>query len=100
MNDVLLSVKDLEVTFKNGKETFTAVRKVNFDVHEGESFALVGESGSGKTTLARVIAHHTKSNFVTLNAVLAGVHLLRTRQVLPLTFVTPDLIRGPVRSSP
>jgi ABC-type oligopeptide transport system ATPase subunit len=55
MNDVLLSVKDLEVTFKNGKETFTAVRKVNFDVHEGESFALVGESGSGKTTIGRTI---------------------------------------------
>jgi ABC-type oligopeptide transport system ATPase subunit len=55
MSDLLLSVKDLEVTFKNGKEYFTAVRKVNFDVHEGESFALVGESGSGKTTIGRTI---------------------------------------------
>ncbi|MDX9828420.1 MAG: ATP-binding cassette domain-containing protein [Spirochaetia bacterium] len=55
MSDVLLSVKDLEVTFKNGKEYFTAVRKVNFDIHEGESFALVGESGSGKTTIGRTI---------------------------------------------
>ncbi|MDD3981206.1 MAG: ABC transporter ATP-binding protein [Spirochaetales bacterium] len=55
MSDVLLSVKNLEVTFKNGKENFTAVRKVNFDVHEGESFALVGESGSGKTTIGRTI---------------------------------------------
>ncbi|HEY9055464.1 MAG TPA: ATP-binding cassette domain-containing protein [Rectinemataceae bacterium] len=52
---VILSVKDLDVTFKNGKESFTAVKGVSFDVYEGESFALVGESGSGKTTIGRTI---------------------------------------------
>ncbi len=36
-----------------------------------------GPPGTGKTTLARVIANHTKSNFVTLNAVLAGVQQIR-----------------------
>jgi len=51
----LLSVKDLEVTFKNGKDHFTAVKNVSFDIYEGESFALVGESGSGKTTIGRTI---------------------------------------------
>lgn len=55
MNKVLLSVKDLEVTFKNGRDTFTAVKDVSFDIYEGESFALVGESGSGKTTIGRTI---------------------------------------------
>lgn len=55
MNNVILSVKNLEVTFKNGHESFTAVRDVSFDVYEGESFALVGESGSGKTTIGRTI---------------------------------------------
>ena len=34
--------------------------------------------GSGKTTLARVIANHTRSNFITLNAVLTGVADIRT----------------------
>jgi oligopeptide transport system ATP-binding protein len=55
MNKELLSVRNLQVTFKNGKESFTAVRDVSFNVYEGESFALVGESGSGKTTIGRTI---------------------------------------------
>ncbi len=36
-----------------------------------------GPPGTGKTTLARVIAHHTKSKFVALSAVLSGVKELR-----------------------
>ncbi|MGB4586515.1 MAG: ABC transporter ATP-binding protein [Rectinemataceae bacterium] len=52
---MLMSVKNLEVTFKNGRESFTAVKNVSFDIYEGESFALVGESGSGKTTIGRTI---------------------------------------------
>jgi len=55
MSEVLLSVRNLDVTFKNGKESFAAVKNVNFDINEGESFALVGESGSGKTTIGRTI---------------------------------------------
>ena len=34
------------------------------------SVIFYGPPGTGKTTLARVIANHTKSNFITLNAVL------------------------------
>ena len=41
------------------------------------SVIFYGPPGTGKTTLARVIANHTKSNFVTLNAVLAGVSQIR-----------------------
>ncbi len=36
-----------------------------------------GPPGTGKTTLARIIAHHTAAEFVTLNAVMAGVKDLR-----------------------
>ncbi len=36
-----------------------------------------GPPGSGKTTIARVIAHHTKSSFHSLSAVLAGVKELK-----------------------
>jgi putative ATPase len=41
------------------------------------SVIFYGPPGSGKTTLARVIANHTKSNFITLNAVLTGVANIR-----------------------
>jgi putative ATPase len=41
------------------------------------SIILYGPPGTGKTTLARVIANTTKSNFVTINAVLAGVKEIR-----------------------
>ncbi|MGL4372366.1 MAG: ATP-binding cassette domain-containing protein, partial [Turicibacter sp.] len=49
--EVLLTIKDLEIKFKN----FTAVSDVNFDIYKGETFSLVGESGSGKTTIGRAI---------------------------------------------
>lgn len=41
------------------------------------SVIFYGPPGSGKTTLAKVIANHTKSNFITLNAVLTGVANIR-----------------------
>ncbi len=51
----LLTVKDLEITFGEGKSKFIAVQDANFDIYKGETFSLVGESGSGKTTIGRAI---------------------------------------------
>lgn len=55
LGDVILSVKNLEVTFGSRKNKFVAVHNVNFDIFQGETFGLVGESGSGKTTIGRAI---------------------------------------------
>ena len=56
---MILSVRDLEVTFRGGhiynRQSILGVAGVGFDLNAGETFALVGESGSGKTTLARAI---------------------------------------------
>lgn len=53
--EVLLDVKDLDVTFGERKKRYEAVKKVNFKIYKGETFGLVGESGSGKTTIGRAI---------------------------------------------
>ncbi|MBG9986951.1 ABC transporter ATP-binding protein [Facklamia sp. DSM 111018] len=53
--EVLVSVKDLEISFGEGKNRFVAVQDATFDVYKGETFSLVGESGSGKTTIGRAI---------------------------------------------
>lgn len=53
--EILLSVKDLQVSFGKGRSKFIAVDGVNFDIYKGETFSLVGESGSGKTTIGRAI---------------------------------------------
>ena len=53
--DVLLSARDISVTFGKGKRAFRAVKNVSFDIYRGETFGVVGESGSGKTTIGRAI---------------------------------------------
>lgn len=53
--EILLEVKDLDVTFGGRRKKFEAVKKVNFKIYKGETFGLVGESGSGKTTIGRAI---------------------------------------------
>ena len=53
--EVLVEVKDLQVTFGSGRKKFVAVDHVNFEIFKGETFSLVGESGSGKTTIGRAI---------------------------------------------
>ncbi|GAX47899.1 ATP-binding cassette domain-containing protein [Pseudolactococcus reticulitermitis] len=55
MAEKLLEIKDLSISFGEGKNKNVAVKNANFDIYKGETFALVGESGSGKTTIGRAV---------------------------------------------
>ena len=42
--EILLSVKDVDITFGKGDNAVRAVKNASFDVYKGETFSLVGES--------------------------------------------------------
>ena len=62
MSDVILSVKDLQVSY-GGIE---AVKGISFDVPEGEIVTLIGANGAGKSTTLKAIAGLVKPSAGTI----------------------------------
>lgn len=59
---MILEVKDLSVQFQIGKDIYTAVNKVSFNLEEQDSLGLVGESGCGKSTTAYALMNLLEKN--------------------------------------
>ena len=51
--EIILSVRDLNVKFTLRGQVLHAIRGVSLDVYRGESLAIVGESGSGKSVFVK-----------------------------------------------
>ncbi len=51
----IIFAQDLGKTYRSGKLSVTALRKVNFAIEPGEFVSIVGPSGSGKSTLFYIL---------------------------------------------
>ena len=76
-NNVILSVRDLDVKFTLRGQTLHAVRGASLDVYEGESLAIVGESGSGKSVFVK-----TFMGLLDANGFISGGQILYNGQDL------------------
>ncbi|WP_405370274.1 ABC transporter ATP-binding protein [Nonlabens sp. Asnod2-A12] len=54
-NNTVASIKDLNVSFSNGKENVKVLHDINFDIFKNEILAVVGESGSGKSVTSKAL---------------------------------------------
>ena len=90
-NDVLLSVKDLEVVYTSAGAVIHAVNGVTLEVKRGQSLGLVGETGAGKTTIAKSILGILPNPPA---KVLRGEIVLDDKDLLKITEKEMRTIRG------
>ncbi|GAB3943037.1 ABC transporter ATP-binding protein [Corynebacterium tapiri] len=88
-DELVLSVRDLDVSFPTEAGTVNAVRGVSFDLHRGETLAIVGESGSGKSVTATSVM-----GLLPEYADVSGSIQLRGRELLGLSDKELSGIRG------
>lgn len=55
MNDILLDIRNLEVSYDTEEGIVRAVNGINLQVRRGKTLGIVGETGAGKTTTAKSI---------------------------------------------
>lgn len=90
--DALLTVTDLECTFRTASGPVNAVRGVTFDVLPGETLGIVGESGCGKTTTGRAVLQLPPGQAGTVMfdgdelSAMRGSRLRRARTTIQMVF--------------
>lgn len=89
MSTSLLSIEDLNVSFKTSKGIVKANEGISLEVREGEILGLIGETGCGKTTLGKAILR-----LLSGNAKLDGKIVYRGTDLLTLTEKEMRRFRG------
>ena len=90
MNEQLLEVEDLEVSFATEDGLLRAVSGVSFTVSRGETVAIVGESGSGKSVTVMTLMGLTRSP----NSRFAGTARLHGEDLISASEDKLEAIRG------
>jgi NitT/TauT family transport system ATP-binding protein len=106
---IVLKAENVGVTFVTGKHQVEAIRKVDFELSEGETLAIVGPSGCGKSTLFNAIAGllrptsgHIEAAGVRVDDSVGHVgYMLQKDLLLPWRTVIENVVLGlEVRNSP
>ncbi|OJF76607.1 MAG: peptide ABC transporter ATP-binding protein [Treponema sp. CETP13] len=64
INEKILTVRNLSISFKTTAGNVNAIRGVDLDLKRGETIAIVGESGSGKSVTNKAIMGILDSNAI------------------------------------
>ena len=90
MSNKLLSIKNLELSFKMYEGTLNVLKKINLELEKGEKVALVGESGSGKSVTTNLILGLLNQKNVFKN----GNIIFKDRELINLSQKEFKKIRG------
>lgn len=55
MSDIVVSIHNLEKTYRTESETLTILKDLSLEIPRGKKVVIVGESGSGKSTFLNII---------------------------------------------
>jgi ABC-type microcin C transport system duplicated ATPase subunit YejF len=89
MDDALLQLRDIRVTFRTLDGEVEAVKGVSFDIKAGETVAIVGESGSGKSQMMMGVM-----GLLAANGQVTGTASYRGRNLVGMTKTELNSIRG------
>jgi Fe-S cluster assembly ATP-binding protein len=96
MNNILLSIKDLEAKIENKK----IIQKLNLNVRENEIHVIMGPNGCGKSTFSKLLVGHPSYNIEAGEILFCNENLLemspelRSHKGLFLAFQYPVEIPG------
>lgn len=91
LSEVILTIKDLEVSFRTHNDLIKAVRNVSLELQKGETLAIVGESGSGKSVTAKSIMRLLPKKSTIVNR---GEIIYKSRNLLEYTYKEMEKVRG------
>lgn len=91
VNNVLLTIKNLNVSFADNHLWKQVLKNISFDVEKNQIIGIVGESGSGKSTIGNVLL---KLNPEKISRIDGGEILFEGKSLLDLPEKQMNAIRG------